>query len=232
MSEEDAFLAGIEADRADRTRLLVFADWLAERNDPREEFVRTHEKLLQMDGTEPENAELGQLWNRWVGSSSQPHRQVAPLSLLPDLWLNSICRVCTSADVEPYLRDPNYAWWSGVERTVSTCTNPYDTVVLYRGQAGDFVGPLEFLAGTVLIDIGVDEWFRGSLESCFPITRGTFWGLWREQLSALRTPPPVPVIPADNRFLSAQYLCGSWSNWAAIAVYQHDCFALFWSTTD
>ena len=52
MSEEEAFLDGIAADRADRTRLLVFADWLADRGDPREEFVRLHAKLLDMDGAE------------------------------------------------------------------------------------------------------------------------------------------------------------------------------------
>ncbi|MGZ4825448.1 MAG: TIGR02996 domain-containing protein, partial [Terriglobales bacterium] len=34
MSDEDAFLDGIAANRADRTRLLVFADWLADHGDP------------------------------------------------------------------------------------------------------------------------------------------------------------------------------------------------------
>jgi uncharacterized protein (TIGR02996 family) len=232
MSEEDAFLDGIAADRADRTRLLVFADWLAERSDPREEFVRLHAKLLDVDGTEPEFAELDKEWNRWVGSGSGPRHRSPESGLLTDRWLDAVCRVCTSADLEPYLRDSNYAWTSASERTEHECANPWDTVVLYHGLAHDFAIPLEFLAGTILIDIGGDEWFQGSLAECYPITRGAFWRLWREQRDALLQPPPLPETAPGNHFLGAQYLGGGWGYWAIVAVYQHDCFALFWTTTD
>jgi uncharacterized protein (TIGR02996 family) len=227
MSEEDAFLDGIAADRADRTRLLVFADWLADRGDPREEFVRLHAKVLDMDGTEPESAELANEWNRWVGPR---HAPLEP-GLLTDRWLDAICRVCTAADLEPYLRDSDYAWWSAVERNeYNNHPNSYDVVVLYHGLARDFATPLEFLAGTIAIDIGGNEWFQGGLDLCYPITRRMFWALWREQCDALPIPPPLPETLPDNRFLGAHYFDGGWGYWAAVAVYQHDYFALFWTT--
>src|SRR5438270_11536651 len=94
MSEEDAFLDGIAADRADRTRLLVFADWLADRSDPREEFVRLHAKLLDMDGTEPECGEHNDRWKGWVGGT--PFDYPAP-ARLSGRWLDALCRVYTAA---------------------------------------------------------------------------------------------------------------------------------------
>jgi uncharacterized protein (TIGR02996 family) len=231
VSEEDAFLDGIAADRADRTRLLVFADWLAERADPREKFVRLHARLLEMDGREPEFAEFEAQWNRWVGGTAGPQRQ--PYSgFLADRWLDAICRVCTVADLEPYLCDADYTWSSAAERAEHECANPFDAVVLYRGLARDFATPLEFLAGTIAIDVGENEWFQGALAGCAPITRGTFWRLWREQVAALMPPSPPPEIAPDNHFLGAQYLGGNWAFWAAVAVHQHDYFALFWSTND
>jgi uncharacterized protein (TIGR02996 family) len=229
MSEEDTFLDGIGADRADRTRLLVFADWLADRGDPREEFVRLHAKLLDMDGTEPEFEERNEVWNIWVNEGTKPR---ANRPWIGNRWLDAMCRVCTSADIEPYLHDADYAWWSAAERTEHVYD--YDTLVLYHGLARDFVTPLEFLAGTIAIDIGNNEWFPAvvPLQGCEPITRGKFWRLWREQLAALRNPPPLPETVSGNRFLGAQYFDGSWAFWAAVAVYQHDYFALFWTTTD
>jgi uncharacterized protein (TIGR02996 family) len=231
MSEEDAFLDGIAADRADRTRLLVFADWLADRSDPREDFVRLHARLLEMDGREPEFTELERRWNRWVGSSGGPHRR--PYSgFLADRWLDAFCRLCTANDVAPYLQDSNYGWASAVQRAQHDGANPSDTVILYHGLARDFATPMEFLTGTILLDIAGNEWFQGTLDVCHPVTRGTFWRLWREQRDGLRTPPPLPEIVLDNHFLGAQYFGGGWAYWAAAAVYQKDCFALFWTTTD
>jgi uncharacterized protein (TIGR02996 family) len=228
MSEEDAFLDGIAADRADRTRLLVFADWLADRGDPREEFVRLHTLLLDMRGAEPEFEERNRVWNFWVNEEMEPR---ADRPWLGDRWLDAMCRVSTAADIEPYLLDADYAPWSTVERTEHSYS--YDRVVLYRGRADDFVTPLEFLAGTIAIDIGGNEWFQSEpLRRCEPITRGTFWRLWRAQLAALSAPPPLPETFPDNHFLGAQYLDGGWAYWGAIAVYQHDYFALFWTTTD
>lgn len=227
MSEEDAFLDGIAADRADRTRLLVFADWLADRGDPREEFVRLHAKLLDMDGTEPEFEECNKVWNIWINEGVKL-RTNRPW--IGERWLDAMCRVCTWADLEPYLRDADYAPWSTVERAEHSYS--HDTVVLYHGLACDFATPLEFLAGTVAIDIGGNEWFLPEpFQRCDPITRGRFWRLWREQLAALRDPPPLPETIPGNHFLSAQH-SGGWPFWAAVAVYQHDYFALFWTTTD
>ena len=40
MDEEAGFISAMLADPADRTVLLVYADWLDERNDPRGEYLR------------------------------------------------------------------------------------------------------------------------------------------------------------------------------------------------
>jgi uncharacterized protein (TIGR02996 family) len=40
MNEEAGFIAALLADPADRTVLLVYADWLDDRDDPRGEFLR------------------------------------------------------------------------------------------------------------------------------------------------------------------------------------------------
>src|SRR4051812_33056412 len=100
MSDEGAFLDGIAGDRADRTRLLVFADWLAERDDPREAFVRLHVRLLDLDGTEPDFATLDKTWCEWTGGVARAPgylpgaKQTVPLN---DRWLDSFCRVFTPA---------------------------------------------------------------------------------------------------------------------------------------
>ena len=40
MNEEAGFIAALLADPDDRTVLLVYADWLQERSDPRSEYLR------------------------------------------------------------------------------------------------------------------------------------------------------------------------------------------------
>jgi uncharacterized protein (TIGR02996 family) len=45
MNEEQAFLAAIAANPSDVTARLVFADWLAERDDPRGEWLRVRTQL-------------------------------------------------------------------------------------------------------------------------------------------------------------------------------------------
>jgi uncharacterized protein (TIGR02996 family) len=40
VNEEAGFIAALFADPADRTTLLVYADWLDDRGDPRAEFLR------------------------------------------------------------------------------------------------------------------------------------------------------------------------------------------------
>jgi|SRR5262245_721607 len=40
MNEEAGFIAAMHAEPTDRTVLLVYADWLDERNDPRGEYLR------------------------------------------------------------------------------------------------------------------------------------------------------------------------------------------------
>src|SRR6266702_4092908 len=103
MSDEDAFLDGIAADRADRTRLLVFADWLADRSDPREEFVRLHTKLLDMDRSEPEFNGLNEQWKSWIGGL--PFDAPTP-GRLSSRWLDALCRVYTVSEAANYVFYP------------------------------------------------------------------------------------------------------------------------------
>lgn len=240
MSEEDAFLDGIAANRADRTRLLVFADWLADRSDPREEFVRLHTKLLEMDGTEPEFAELEKRWERWTAGATGPDCLPHVEGKLSAHWLNSLCRVVQTADVEAYLFGDSIPFPADTPERLEfdfdahkdRCETP--TTVFYRGSANGFASPLEFCASTVLLDILQDEWFdvTRSVLSCSPITRGNFWSRWRGCLAELLAPPSFSLPSPDNRFLGGQELSTGWSNWAIVGVHQHDYFALFRSTTD
>lgn len=242
MPEEDAFLDGIAADRADRSRLLVFADWLADRSDPREEFVRLHARLLEMDGTERAFPDLEMEWAAWTGGvpvvpGDLPGGSGPPR--LPERWVDALCRLFTAADIAtaPVAPPPPA---SVVERLefeqmdhISTSGEEY--LSLYRGAAGDFAGPFDFAARTVLNDLWDDRFRarplvpgRGLL--C-PVTRGNFWRRWRGACAALRNPPAVPEFDPDNPFLGAQFVEGDWNNWAFVAAHRHDYFALFWSTT-
>jgi uncharacterized protein (TIGR02996 family) len=244
MSEEDAFLDGITADRADRTRLLVFADWLADRSDPREEFVRLHTRLLDMDGTEPEFAELEKEWAGWTGSvplapgylpgATHPAR-------LNDRWLDSICRAFTTGDVADYLVNPLVRPATDLDRRDFDAfdhihSGGEEELVLYHGTAALFDGPLHFVACSVLRDLWGDPFQTASVGEAArrylaPVTLGSFWQRWRGHCAGLRNPPPSPAIAADNHFLGAQYIEGDWNNWAFVAIHRDDYFALFWSTT-
>jgi uncharacterized protein (TIGR02996 family) len=246
MSEEDAFLEGIASDRADRTRLLVFADWLAEQGDPREEFVRLQAQLLEMDGSEPGFAGLENDWQQWTGgvavfSGAAPDKtRDAPID---DRWCDSLCRVFTAAEVRarwartPDVRPAEVARqvFSPLERVIVGGT---ETLVLYQARADRFGGVLDFVARTVLTDLW-DDPFRAAVPATepfgsrflAPVTRGGFWNQWRMHRAGLRNPPPMPVIAPDDHFLGGQYLEGDWNNWAYVAAYQHSYFALLWSTT-
>ena len=50
VDEEAGFIAAMLADPADRTVLLVYADWLDERSDPRGKYLRLVAKGLVRDG--------------------------------------------------------------------------------------------------------------------------------------------------------------------------------------
>jgi uncharacterized protein (TIGR02996 family) len=246
VSDEDAFLDDIAADRADRTRLLVFADWLAERSDPREEFVRLHTKLLEMEGTEPEFVEAEKQWVVWTGGVAlTPGYLPGPTDprRLDDRWLDATCRVFTAADVIAYHADGPGDQPAAVERREfgqmdHIHTGGEETLVLYHGKPENFDRPFSFVARTVLRDLW-DDPFRPTeagagnpgYRSLAPVTRGSFWRSWRAHLAGLRNPPPLPVIATDNHFLGAQFVEGDWNNWAFVAVHQHDYLALFWSTT-
>lgn len=245
MSDEEAFLEGIAADRADRTRLLVFADWLADRADPREEFVRLHAKLLDMDGTEPDFERLDKQWAEWVGGAAcvpgflpgaeRPAR-------LSARWCDAMCRTFTAADVAAYLVGNGP---TGRPVTIDRqefgqmdhiLTDSEEELVLYRGSSDEFASALDFAARTVLRDLWGDPFQVESPEEAdrrylAPVTRGSFWGRWRGHCAALRNPPPLPVLAPDNYFLGAQYIEGDWNNWAFVAAHRDDYFALFWSTT-
>jgi uncharacterized protein (TIGR02996 family) len=246
MSLENAFLECIAADRTDRTRLLVFADWLAERSDPREEFVRLHARLLDMDGTEAEFENLDRKWSEWTGGVSLiPGYLPGPLSSsrLPDRWLDALCRVFTAADVVAHPFDEKaLTEVPDLERQEfgqmdHTNISGEESLTLYRGPVTSFRSPLDFVAQTVLRDLW-DNPFRprsprpdtiGFLLP--PVSRGGFWQRWRLHCANLRNPPPIPVIAPDNRFIGGQYIEGDWNNWAFVAAHRHDYFALFWSTT-
>ncbi len=234
MSDEDAFLTGIASDRADRTRLLVFADWLADQGDPREEFVRIHARVLDMGGTEPEFAELDKVWNRWVrGRPSSRSRRTR----ISDRWLDAMCRVCTIADVNQYTL---HGRGTLLALTQATIFGPRDHVYpdyerslnLYRGRAGDFDSPFDFVAQTVLADLQEDPFLTreiAAIDACYPITRGRFWKHWQDHAQQLHEPPPLPVLGADNPFLAAQYIDGGDNNHGLVATYANDYFALTWS---
>ena len=246
MSDEDAFLDGIAADRADRTRLLVFADWLADRSDPREEFVRLHARLLDMDGTEPEFGEAERAWTAWTGGVVFVPGYLPGVSHPPRLderWLDAVCRVFTAADVIAHHADGPDDRSAEVERHEfgqmdHIHTGGEETLVLYRGKPEAFAGPFAFVAGTVLRDLW-DDPFRATeagagnpgYRSLASVTRGSFWRRWRAHLAGLRNPPPLPALAADNHVLGAQCVEGDWNNWAFVAVHRDDYFALFWSTT-
>ncbi len=55
MNEEAGFIAALLAEPNDRTTLLVYADWLDERNDPRAEYLRL------LASKRPDQRRLGQL---------------------------------------------------------------------------------------------------------------------------------------------------------------------------
>jgi uncharacterized protein (TIGR02996 family) len=236
MSEEDAFLDGIAANRADRTRLLVFADWLAEHDDPREEFVRLHARLLEMDGTEPEFAGCEKVWNRWIFGSSSSRRKHPRVGAH---WVDALCRVCTTADVARYAENRFATAQGRAERTEYGAdehihTDSGLTLVYYHGDARDYDKPLEFVAETLLAEFEYDPFReRGTLalDYCYPIVRGNFWRTWRALGTNLRVPPPAPTIATDNPFLAAEHLANGPDNSGMVATYRDDYFALFWSTT-
>jgi uncharacterized protein (TIGR02996 family) len=235
VSEEDAFLDGIAADRADRSRLLVFADWLADRSDPREEFVRLHARLLDLDGTEPGFADLESKWVEWInGVRHTPGYLPGPVCppRLPERWIDAICRLFTAADlaycpVEPDLPGAPAERWV-FEQMDHKEASREEYLLLYRGAAADFAGPFDFAVRTVLSDLWDDPSRAGA---SYPVTRGSFWQQWRSSCAALRNPPALPNVGPENLFLGAQYIQGDWNNWAFVAAHRDEYFALFWSTT-
>ncbi len=234
MSDEDAFLDGIAADRADRTRLLVFADWLADHDDPREEFVRLHAQLLEMNGTEEEFRERNGLWKTWVGGT--PFDRPAP-SRLSQRWLDALCRVYTTADTAADRFD-RYAPSETTTRFEYGPTDHADrnggyTTVLYHGKPRAFDGPFDFVVQTVLQDLPHDYESDGdgtpSHIHLTPVTRGGFWNGWRAALAALVARPRIPVPAADNYFLGAQYVASDPEFVGIVAIHRHDYFALVWA---
>jgi len=237
MAEEDAFLDAIAADRADRARLLVFADWLAERDDPREEFIRIHVRLLDMDGTEPEFREQNERWEEWVGG--EPFDWPAP-ARLSERWLDALCRVYTIADSDfyPGTSPDQVVKVNRFEYGPEDFADRGSDAILYHGKPGDFDGPFDFVVKTLAphwSDVERrDSNIHGSMSNAHltPLTRGLFWHNWRSVLAWLVNPPPGPVPAADSFFLGAQYIDVDRYFVATVAIHQHDYFALFWSFSD
>jgi uncharacterized protein (TIGR02996 family) len=74
MNEEAGFIAALLAEPDDRTTLLVYADWLDDRNDPRAEYLR----VIATD--KPSKRRLAKLQaafdTHWTGAIETRHFQV------------------------------------------------------------------------------------------------------------------------------------------------------------
>lgn len=88
-SEERAFRKAIDADPEDTTTLLVFADWLEERGDPR---VGGYRELVARN-LNPKLEDTG-AYDQWTWFASRRHEQYpirdADGSVIPDRWFDSL----------------------------------------------------------------------------------------------------------------------------------------------
>src|SRR5262245_36056075 len=107
MDEEAGFIAAMHAEPTDRTVLLVYADWLDERNDPRGQYLR----LLVAD--EPDRDQLQQLcltldpW--WLNRIANRHCRLGST-------VRILCHPFVNLQGELVAITPN--WWLGTVRTV------------------------------------------------------------------------------------------------------------------
>ncbi|WP_171468989.1 TIGR02996 domain-containing protein [Frigoriglobus tundricola] len=77
MDEEEPFLRALLANPHDRVTRQVYADWLADRNDPRAEFLHLHARLAAAGSGHPERPGLRQRINQLR-------------ALLPSWWLDHV----------------------------------------------------------------------------------------------------------------------------------------------
>jgi uncharacterized protein (TIGR02996 family) len=120
VNEEAGFIAALLAEPDDRTTLLVYADWLEERNDPRGEYLHL---LLSRVPNPSRLADFYQIielgWLQLIGS---PQREVgsrmqykAPAKADDTLGLTTITAERPGALVRLTIRHragaPNFGWW-------------------------------------------------------------------------------------------------------------------------
>lgn len=120
MNEEAGFLAALLAEPDDRTTLLVYADWLQERNDPRGEYLH----LLM--SREPNESRLSDLYlvieTGWLQLIGSRQREVgsrtqykAPAESDATLGLTTITAERPGAQIRLTIRHragtPQFGWW-------------------------------------------------------------------------------------------------------------------------
>lgn len=71
MSSEPAFLAAIRDDPDDDTARLVYADWLAERDDPRGELLHAQIALALLDPADEAYLDLADRECRWLAEHAE-----------------------------------------------------------------------------------------------------------------------------------------------------------------
>jgi uncharacterized protein (TIGR02996 family) len=132
MDEETAFVNAILASPRDDTVRLVFADWLDERNDPRDEWLRVTVRLQQLVWNfAPVESRAKQLWVREVAQLQRRLRELR--SLVSEAWALRIQRglieSCNIADAKcpnewlrlPESDRPDRRQCSSCERFVRYC---------------------------------------------------------------------------------------------------------------
>ncbi len=93
MSDDDAFVAAIQASPDDAVLRLVYADWLDEHDDPRGTLLRLELELFQRTPADPDYATL--------------RRQFEDLDATIDIaWRIAVCRLPHEPPIEPLPAPP------------------------------------------------------------------------------------------------------------------------------
>jgi uncharacterized protein (TIGR02996 family) len=101
-TDDAAFLRSVLASPNDDTVRLVYADWLEEQNDPRAEFLRLENQLLQLPAKKQKSAKI-------YSRLEELHRTLDPdwVALIRRVPMMDVIEVCLS-DLEKELPGLNY----------------------------------------------------------------------------------------------------------------------------
>jgi uncharacterized protein (TIGR02996 family) len=84
MNDEDAFLEALRSDPSDGTFLLVYADWLQERGDPRAEYIRLTQTPQENESRIQDlRRQLAKDWVALIDSCETP---IHELRLIDQVW--------------------------------------------------------------------------------------------------------------------------------------------------